>query len=217
MAINAANVKSSGGGFRQPTLEAGGYPGRLVQVIDLGLQPQSFNGEEKEPKNQIMVTYELSDEFCVDEDGNTLKDKPRWISEDFPLNSLDSEKAKSTARYKVLDPKVEYGGDWSQIVGAPCLINIVVNQGKGKNAGREFNNVSGISLLRAKEAANLPDLVNKPVVFDLENPDTEVFNSLPAFIQDRIKSNLEFNGSKLQKLLKGENVEEASDSSDEPW
>lgn len=217
MAINAANVKSSGGGFRQPILEAGGYPGRLVQVIDLGLQPQSFNGEEKEPKNQIMVTYELSDEFCVDEDGNVLKDKPRWISEDFPLNSLDSDKAKSTARYKVLDPKIEHGGDWGQLVGAPCLVNIIVNQGKGKNAGREFNNVSGISLLRAKEAANLPDLVNKPVVFDLENPDVEVFNSLPAFIQDRIKSNLEFNGSKLQRLLKGEDVEETNDSSDEPW
>lgn len=215
MTINAAKVKSSGG-FRQPLLGAGGYPGRVVQVIDLGLQPQSFNGEEKEPKNQLMVTYELSDEFCVDEDGNVLEDKPRWILEDFPLNPLDSDKAKSTARYKILDPDLKFKGDWGQVVGAPCMINVVVNQGKGKNVGKEFNNVSGISSLRAKEASALPKLINNPVIFDLCEPVLDVFNAFPNFVQDKIKSNLEFNGSELQKLLGGE-ATPPKDGETKPW
>lgn len=216
--INANNVPTGGAKFKQPTLEPGGYQGRLVQIIDLGLQPQFFEGEEKEPKYQLYTSYELADEFMVDEDGNVQKDRPRWISEDFPLNALNSDKAKSTKRYDVLDPGRAAGGDWSQLVGRACLINVVVNQGKGKNTGKEFNNISSISILRAKEASAVPELVNKPVVFDLDNPNVEIFNSLPAFLQDRIKGNLQFNGSKLQVLLGIKPSEPAKEKGDDkPW
>jgi hypothetical protein len=217
MTINANNVPSGGSKFKQPTLEAGGYQGRLVQVIDLGLQPQSFEGEEKEPKYQLYTAYELADEFCVNEDGEVQKDKPRWVSEDFALNPLNSDKAKSTKRYDVLDPGREHKGDWSKLVGKACLINIIVNAGKGKNLGKEFNNISSISILRAKEASAVPELVNDPVIFDLESPDVNVFNSLPAFLQERIKSNLEYNGSKLQAALGGTPSESKAKTEDKPW
>ncbi|MCI0528939.1 MAG: hypothetical protein L0Y56_15995, partial [Nitrospira sp.] len=66
MGINAANAK--GGAPRTPPLENGLYPSRLVQVIDLGLQPRSYKGEDKEPQGMIMLTYELVDAFLLDED-----------------------------------------------------------------------------------------------------------------------------------------------------
>lgn len=221
--INANKVPSGNGSrTRQPVLEAGGYPGRLVQVISLGLQPQSFNGEEKEPKYQLFTAYELCDEYCVDEDGEPT-DRPRIVSEDFPLNGLYSDKAKSTKRYDILDPGRAANGDWALLIGRPCSVNLVVTQGKGKNAGKEFNNIASTSMLRAKEASALPELVNKPIIFDLDDPDVDVFNSLPNFLQDRIKSNLEYNGSKLQALLGGKPSEEvgravaSAESDDKPW
>lgn len=222
MTLKASEVPFTGKkGFRQPTIEAGGYPGRLVQVIDLGLQPQSYEGEEKPPKYMIMTTYELLDEFCVNEEGEVQEDKPRWQSEDFPLNPLSSDRAKSTIRYKAIDPELRNDGDWEAVLGTPVIVNIVVTPGKGKNAGKEFNNISGITAMRPKEAAKAPELVGEPLAFSLDNPDVEVFKSFPQFIQDRIKSNLEFAGSKLEELLSGGEAttkpEPKAVNEDSPW
>ena len=57
--------------------------------------------------------------------------------------------------------------------------------------------------MRARDAAKLPELVNPSRVFDLDNPDMEVFNSFPDWIKEKITSNLTFSGSLLEGLLKG--------------
>lgn len=204
MTLNAKKITGNGSKDYPPPLEAGGYPGRLVRVIDLGLQKQRpYKGEEKPPANMLTTVWELSDEFMKDEDGNDLTDKPRWIWEEFPLFSLEADRAKSTTRYNALDPSHQYEGDWSQLVGVAANINIVQNP-DSKDKTIIYNNVSNVTPLRAKDAAKLPDLVNEPVVFTLDDPDVEVFRSLPERIQKRIKEGLEFEGSLLDRRLSGE-------------
>jgi hypothetical protein len=44
-------------------------------------------------------------------------------------------------------------------------------------------------------------LVNPTVVFDSSNPNVEVFQRLPDFLKEKIKANLEFQNSKLDRLL----------------
>lgn len=212
MGLNASKI-NFGGGFRQPNLEPGPYPGRLVKVIDLGLQPQSYQGEEKPPARKINVTYELLDEFMVDEDDNVQEDKPRWISETMPLHNLQADRAKSTQRYLALDPQQKYGGDWAQLLGTPCVVTVVNNPGSGKNADRVFDNVGTLSPMRVKDADKAPALINDPVFFDCEEPDMEVFNKLPDFIKSQITSNLEFQGSILQTTL-GQTADEADTGTD---
>lgn len=208
MPLNANKVPHTGGSkVTQPTLEPGGYPGRLVQVIDLGLQPQPpYQGQEKPPAYKINLTYELSDEFCVDEEGNEEEDRPRWISEMIPVYPLDSDKAKSTQRYLSMDPNQEHDGDFSLLLSSPVTINLV-NNPKGEKV---YTNVASLSPMRAKDAAKVPELVNEPVMFSLEEPDLDVFNNLPDFLKEIIKGNLEFAGSPLQKLLNGEEPEAQS-------
>lgn len=201
MGINANTSKNAGSSGSIDPIEPGGYPGRLVAVVDIGLRPQSYQGEEKEPAYQIVTIYELADEFLKDEDGEDIPDKPRWLSETFSLYSLSSDKAKSTKRYNVLDPTGEHGGDWSKLIGAPVMVTVVQAEGKGKNVGKVFSNIGGTAPLRAKELARLPELVNEGLVFDLDSPDLEVFNKLPEWLQKKIKENLEFPGSRLEKLL----------------
>src|SRR5690349_16917387 len=98
MAMNARTVKKNSGP-KAPLIDAGVYPGRLQGVVDLGLQPQEYKGESKPPKNELWTTYELSDEFMPGEDGEPDESKPRWFSERFSLNNLDSDLATSTKRY----------------------------------------------------------------------------------------------------------------------
>ncbi|MGJ8839468.1 phage replication initiation protein, NGO0469 family, partial [Salmonella enterica subsp. enterica serovar Kentucky] len=200
------------------------YPCRIVQVIDLGLQPQrAWEGQEKPPAQSLMVTYEFTDEFMKDDEGNDILDKPRWLSEEFPLRSLDSDLAKSTKRYKALDPNEDHDGDWSALVGMPCMVTVVNTEGKGKNAGRTFNNIGGVSAMRSRDAERTAELVNPPKILDLDEPDMEIFNSLPEWLQDKIKANLEFKGSALDKALSGdtpapkEEPKDESESNDVPW
>lgn len=128
-----------------------------------------------------------------DEDGNPNEEKPRWFSEFIALYNLDTDRAKSTKRYYALDPNEEVEGDWAKLIGKPVNVVIVT---KG-----EYNNIGGTSAMRPKEAAKLPELVNPSRVFSMDDPDVEVFLSLPNFVQDKIKNGLEFEGSKLDELL----------------
>ena len=220
------NQSSSSKRVEQPVLDVGNYPGRLVQIIDLGVQPQRpYQGQEKPPAHEIMLTYELVDSFMVDENGKELEDKPRWISETFPLRSLEADKAKSTQRYKALDPSGEYDGDFSQCIGAPVNVTIV-HGGINKNTNKPYENVGNISTMRARDAEKCPELVNPSKVFDLDNPDMKVFGALPQWLQEKIKGNLHYKGSKLAALAgedasapapKQEEPEQEEEQDERPW
>lgn len=224
MALNAKNAPMGGGKQRDP-LEAGAYPARLVQVIDLGLQPQSYQGQEKSPARMIGLTYELLDEFLKDDDGEDQLDKPLWFTETMALHNIKNDKAKSTLRYRVLDPNEDADGDFTALLGTPVMVALTTTPGKGKNAGRIYNNVAGITAMREKDVRKAPELVNVPAFFDLDDPDVAVFNSLPDWVQQKIKANLEFSGSRLEQLLGKEGnapakqapVAEESDDDDPPY
>lgn len=218
MSLNAKKVVMTGGDKKfaeQEVLEAGTYPARVVSIIDLGLQPQRpYQGQEKPPKQEIKITYELLDEFILDEEGNEIEDKPRWVSEDIPFNNLEVDLAKSTKRYNALDPDMELDGDFTQLLGLPCLVTLNVTDGRGKNVGRQFNNVTTISQMRAKDVKKAAPLVNDAKFFSCSDPDIDIFRSLPEFQQNKIKDNLEFNGSILQTLLEGGKQEEPKPKQD---
>ena len=206
MALNGKKVAFSGGkkGPQQEPIDAGTYPCRVVQILDIGLQPQRpYQGEEKPPAHEIMITYEFLDEFCVDDDVKEDENKPRWLSEVMRLKNLSSELATSTKRYNALDPNDDLDGDFLQLVNIPCMVTVTAKNGSGKNADNVYNNISSISTMRPKEAAKAPALVNPSKVFQLEEPDLEVLGSLPNWLQDKIKENLEFSGSALDKALNG--------------
>lgn len=198
--LNASAV--GGSGMTKTLLDAGVYPGRLVGVIDLGMQVQRpYKDEVKPPQYEIMTTYEFSDEFMQDEEGEDLLDKPRWLSETFAFFNLGATKAKSTARYLALDPETKHEGRWKDLLGTPCNITVIINEGRGANVGKKYNNIAGISTMRPKDVGGTAPLVNPTRVFDLDEPDVDLFKSLPEWIREKIISNLEFKGSLLDGLL----------------
>lgn len=205
MALKADNNQSNIKRVEQPIIEADVYPARLVQVVELGLQAQRpYKGAEKAPTNEIMLTYELVDVFMVDEEGNELEDKPRWVSEFMPFYGLGADNARSTKRYLAFDPDKKFDGDFSKIIGMPCNITIVNNVKDGKT----YINVANVASMSAKKAANVAELKNEPKVFDLDAPDLATFQSFPQFLQEKIKNNLHFKGSKLEAILSGVGIPE---------
>lgn len=219
MGLNAAKSQNKPKSNIEP-MEAGTYPARIVIIADLGLQEQrAFKGEPKEPAYEILVTYEMLDEFLKNEDGEDDTSKPRWVSENFPLYHLKSEKAKSTKRYITLDPEMKFGGDWTKLIEAPALVTVVNNPGKGEHAGNVYTNVDSVAAMRPKDALRAPKLVNAPVLFDFDNPSVEAFKALPEWVQKKIAGALNFPGSKLEQMLGGkyepQEEDEGSDSLDD--
>lgn len=197
MGLNASKAPKATGPAAEP-LEAANYIGRVVQVLDLGLQKQRpYQGKEKPPAHEIMVGYELGTEFMKDDNGEDIPEKPRWLTETFPLRNLEADLAKSTKRANVFDPSGKLNGDFSQMVNAPVTITVVNNK-KGESV---YNNIGNVT--PPMKGFPVPELVNPPKVFDLEEPDLEVFHSLPQWVQDKIKGNLNYNGSILQRMLDG--------------
>lgn len=214
MSFNAKSVPmTSGKEFKRPDpLDPGTYPARLVQVLLLGVQAQRpHKGEEKPPRQEIMLTYEFLDEFLKDEEGNDMETAPRWLSETMPFANLAIEKAKSTQRYYALDNEGEHDGDWSKLIGLPCMLTVIQNQGTGKNSDKVYENISAVSAMRPKEAAKAPPLVNPPKLFDFYSPDMEVFGKLPQWLQDKMKNALDYEGSALAEAVGG-STEASGDS-----
>ena len=201
MALNAKKIQGKKNFVEQDNLPIDNYPARVVQVIDLGLQDGgSWAGEKKPPVNKLRVTYELVDAFMLDEDGEELEDKPRWISEDFPMYGPHADKAKCNARYKAIDPTLVHDYNWAELLGSPCMVMTTQNE----SGGKVYDNVGLVTpYIVSKRNPELPPLKNDPKAFDLEEPDMELFNSLPEWLQDKIKGNLEFKGSLLEELLGG--------------
>lgn len=200
MALTAPKQAAYASRVEQPNMEPGTYPGRIVQIIDFGLQPQRpYQGQEKKPCQEIGLTYELVDAFMIDDKGQEIEDKPRWVSESLPFYGLEADKAKSTQRYFAADPTNEHQGDFSKLLTLPVNV-LIVNNARGDKV---YDNVAGITAMRARDAEKCTPLKNPAKVFDLDAPDLDVFKSLPKWIQEKIQGNLHYNGSPLQKLLGG--------------
>lgn len=202
MGLNAKKVGGGGQGnkVQQANIEPGTYPARLVQILDIGLQAQRpYQGKDKPPAQEIMLTYELVDTFMLNDAGEELTDKPRWISETLPFYGLFADKAKSTQRYNAIDPSGDFDGDFTKAIGQPINVTIVNNAVGDK----VYDNIATISAMRPRDADKCPELVNPSKLLDLDAPDLEVFNSLPEWLRDKIKGNLKYKGSPLEELLGG--------------
>lgn len=214
--LNAKEAAGGGGGPKNYEPMLGTYPARLVGVVDLGLQAQRpYQGEEKPPAREVMLTFEFVDEFMLDEDGKEQLDKPRWISERMPLYNLKAERARSTQRYKALDPNEEHEGDWSKLLNTPCNVTIVQNPGKGKNVGKVYENIDSVSLMRAKDATKCPPLVNETVCYDLDNHDDDEWEKLSGWVKDIIKGRLDT--EEAVPPSNGEAQEEANEDDERPY
>lgn len=177
-------------------LDKGQHPVRLVQVIDLGLQKQRpFQGQEKKPAFEVYLTFEFP-HSRIDVQGES---RPMWKSKRFKLSS--HEKSTCVKWYERLDPDNNFEGDWAKLVNTSCAAFVSHDAGSGKNEGKIFDNISDV--MPVMQGMEVPPLENPSSVFDLSAPDMEVWEKLPDWLQNIIKENLQYDGSRLQHAVEG--------------
>lgn len=198
MGLSGKNVKGPGTTY-QP-VESGIYPAFLIEVVDMGIQPQrEYQGETKPPMQHICLTYQFADEFLPDDEGEPDEEKPRVISEILPLHPIVAQRATSTQRYMSLDPNNQYDWEWEGLVGTPCMLEIKTRT--SNNTGKPYSNIKGVAPVRAKAKETMGEPILDLRYFEIDNPDLEVFMALNNWKQAKIMDGIGFERTKLAKAL----------------
>lgn len=163
---------------------AGVHDARCIKIVDLGTQhSEKYDSDTR----QIRFEFELVDEkYVFDEDRG---EQSFIVGRNFSLNlGKKAHLRKNIESWiaKALKDNTEF--DIGSLAGEPCQIQIVHTE---KNAeGNQYANISNI--LPPPKKGKVARAENDIVVFDLDNFDKEVFNSLPEWMQEIIKKSAEY-------------------------
>lgn len=172
----------------------GTYPARLVQVLDLGKQVETDwqTGEVKTwddgntmLKPKVWLTFELPDE-TIDVDGEA---KPRWISKEYNV-SFHEKSALTQVVSALNDGKAKTLAD---LIGQPALVEIgTTRTGKDKLT----------SVSKVVKGMTVGELQNDPKFFDFDNPNRDIYDNLPNFLQEKIKEGAEHSrATKVSQMI----------------
>jgi len=177
--------------------DSGNHFARLLSIVDFGHQP-AFQGQgwEKKDRYEFELTYELVD--LKMEDG-----RPFVISETIPRNAFFDTKSGKCSTL-VARARSFLGADFEQglqdvklFIGKACMVSVVP---KPSNAdARKIDGQAGVGSCPA--SVSPAELHNAPFVFDLENPDMDIWETFLDWKKERIQEALNYNETALAKNL----------------
>lgn len=207
------NEVSGNGGKLLPQ---GAYLGRICEYIDLGTQPQEFNGVAKDPAPQIRLGVALFGPNAQDAAG-----KP-YVLRSYDITISRNEKANAYKAFKALNWKGDKNiKHFAQFVGQPFIFQVSVST--NKTTQRQSNKIEWDKTTAAVNPLDntpyqVPELTDdyyRVLLWDF--PVKEEWDALHIegnrddgksknFIQEKILSALNFQGSPLQLLLAGAGI-----------
>ena len=193
-------AKSSGNGDFELTPE-GAYIARCIKVIDMGTQTRTGQFGTKS-KHEVMISWELLDQEVKMKDGkpfaaskfytvslaekaNLRKDLEAWRGKKFTQEELD-------------------GFDLKNILGTYCYVQVVHSE------DGQYANINSIMSYKGDK----PQGVNDLMVFDMSNPDINVFNSFSDKMKEKIQSTPEWRERQkaLDQFTPDEVIEDIDDT-----
>lgn len=180
--------KSEGKDFK--ITPAGNHVARCYQILHIGSIPSTFPGENKNV-SKTRLTFELPDELnefrkdeglkpfsisvehtvSMNEKANLRKFIEGWLGETLPE---EEEACKSFNLHSM--------------IGKTCMLNVVHKPSRKTN--KPFALIVGASPV--PKGIEVPEAVNEPRYIDYDNITADVFESLPNFIKDKMKTSEEF-------------------------
>ena len=187
-------VEESGGAFE--SCPSGMHLARCYRIVDLGTQKSEYMGQVKF-LHKIMLGWEI---HTTKEDGTTLKmrdGRPFAMFKNYTLSW--SEKANlrldlQSWRGKPFTQEEMRRFDLETVLGAWCLLNVIERPGKDGKTYVNIDTVTPVPSMMKK--AGLPEGVNKIEMFNLDNPNWEMFETFSDNLKQKIIASPEFNKAK---------------------
>lgn len=168
----------------------GSHMAVCYRVIDLGTQRWEYQGEPQIGR-KVMLFWELHGEA---DDGSALcteEGRPLSISKKYTLSL--GKKANLRAdleswRGKAFTEDELAGFDIGSLLGAPGMVTVKHNQSNGKT----YANVASVTRFPAALKNMRPTASNPLQLFDVNERDMAVFDTLPEWLTDTIKQSAEW-------------------------
>lgn len=173
----------------------GQYVGRCFKIIDMGTQTTTSMYGVKD-QHKVMVSWELLD-------GPMMQDgRPFNVTQWYTVSLHEKAKLRidlENWRGKKFTPAELEGFDLKNVLGAYCMIQVVHDK-EGKYANPQ-------TLMSYKGEKLAP--VNPNVVFDIDNPDMELFNNFSDNMKLKITNTPEWKSNhQLAKVEPSKQVQE---------
>lgn len=178
---------TSSGSQKRETVPAANHVARCYQMIEIGTIEDNFQGEVK-MLHKVRLTFELPFETRVFKEENG--EQPMSISKEFTLSMHEKSTLRQMLqswRGKAFTEAEAKKFDVAVLVGVPCMLNIIH---KPKKDGEITAVISSITPLA--KGTICPPQVNPSRVLSFDSFDWNLFNSLPDFLKDKIKSSEQF-------------------------
>lgn len=163
-----------------PTVEPGVYFAVCIGVIDLGEQ---YSEKFKNYSNRVQFVWELPSE-TIEVDG---KQEPKQLSKEFAIATKKNSGLRtfiSSWNSKAYTDEEFQEVELFEQIGRACQLNVVLN-----DTG-EYANVDNI--MPIPKGIPAPISSTRPIMWDMDNWDEEVFKSLPEWVQEKIKKSTQY-------------------------
>lgn len=192
MSFVVSEVAKSASNKPRPVPKAGTQAMRVLQVVDLGIQARKpFQGTERKPVRQVMLTFEL----CNDKMEYNGEEVPLRISTRALTLSADP-KGNLFKMMNGIDPTNKLKGDLDLYPNTAVLGTIVHTE----DGDKTYANIAGV--MPVPDGFPVPPLHDKPCVFNFDNPTLESYSLLPNWIHKKIAEATNFEGSKVEAIAK---------------
>jgi len=207
MAIIAEN--KGGSGFEP--IAAGTYAARCYSMVHIGTVTETYEGQEK-TQNKIRLSWELPTELKVfkEEKG----EQPFFISKDFTLSMHEKSSLRKYLeawRGKAFTDAEAESFDVTKLLGKECLISVIH---KVKKTGT-YAEMSSVSTL--PKGMTCPPQINEMFEFSWSEFDQQKFDSLPEWLQTKMKTSKEYQERFAQESQNHSHKVEVDDDSNLPF
>ncbi len=180
---------------------AGNHLARLYSIIDIGHQETVWKGDTK-IMHKVVFTWELHGE---DNDGQPLATddgKPLIVSKRYTVSLGDQSTLRKDLESwsgKKMTDEDKKGFDLKNLLGKFCMLSIV-HSDDGKYA-----NVGSINSVPTAIRNSIPDGINSPIHFWLNEYTKEQYDALPKYYREKITESSEWRGSKAKAEIAQDN------------
>jgi hypothetical protein len=174
-------------------ISAGSHHAVCYGVVDVGTHPSYI--PEYEPSREVIFLFELPNErgeFPSRENPDIRTNQPRGITAKFKnYMSKTSKLRKMLVSWRGKEFTEDEIGkfDLSSVIGANAMLSIAHAEGKGKNVGKTFANVTGVMGLPKGMNKAQPENPRTYFSFQDQKPGSVIIpENLPKWIADLILS-----------------------------